>query len=114
MGGYVLAAMEDTLALSLGSSFEGMVRIANTSSMLWEVYFSFEGSFGAIGGMPEPWTTSLLISFIFEVSSAYSASFEGVLAAGGALGRLPWTSPASEDTGLALVSEELEGLMAGG
>ena len=32
--GWVSAAVVDTWALSLGSSFGGMVRVANTSSML--------------------------------------------------------------------------------
>ena len=34
LGGWVVAAVEDTWALSLGSSFRGMRRVANTSSRL--------------------------------------------------------------------------------
>ena len=44
LGGCVLIVVMDTLALSLGSSFGGMVRVASTSSILCEVSFSLEGS----------------------------------------------------------------------
>ena len=57
---------------------------------------------------------SLLMSPIFAVSLAYSASLEEVLAAGGALGGLPWPSFATEDTKAALKPKKLEGRMARG
>ena len=50
LGGCVLIVVMDTLALSLGSSFGGMVRVASTSSILCEVSFSLEGSLGARRG----------------------------------------------------------------
>ena len=54
------------------------------------------------------------MSPIFVVSSAYSASLEEVLATGGALGGLPWPSPAIENTEAALKPKKPEGRMAGG
>ena len=80
----------------------------------FEVSFSLERSFGASGGRSRPWTTSVLTSPVFIVSSAYSAPFEEVWAVRGALGELPWISPTSEDAGSALESEDLKGRMAGG
>ena len=47
------------------------------------------------------------------MSSAYSLPSEGVSAAEGALGGLPWTSLASEGDGTALESEELVRRIAG-
>ena len=102
LGSCVFAVVVDTSTFSLGSSFGGMVRVANTSSMLWEVSFSLEVSLGARGGSSEPWTTSILISPAFEVSSAYSTPFEVVPTTEGALG------------GLAVEPKELWGRMAGG
>ena len=80
--------MVDTSALSLGSSFGGIVRVTNTSSILSEVSFSLEVSFGAGGGSSEPWTASLLTSPAFEVSSVYSTPSVIVPIAGGTLGGL--------------------------
>ena len=77
--------MGDTWALPLGSSFGGMGRVASISSMLLEASFSFEGSLVATRGRAAPWTTSLLISSNFVVSSACSAPLEEVLAVGGTL-----------------------------
>ena len=59
--------------------------------------FSLKRSFEVSGGRLAPWTTSLLTSLVFVVSSAYFALFEEVWAARGALGGLPWISPSSED-----------------
>ena len=51
---------------------------------------------------------------MFVVSSTCFATFEEVLAVGGALGGLPQISFASEDAGSALESKELEGRMVRG
>ena len=76
-------------------------------------FFSLERSFGAIRGRSAPWTTSLLTSPVFVVSSTCSATFEEVLGVGGALGGLPCISPTSEDAGSTLEFEELEGRIVG-
>ena len=102
VGSCVLAAVVDTSAFSLGSSFGGMVRIANTSSILWEVSFSSEVSLGAGGGSSKPWIASLLTSPAFKVSSTCSVPFVIAPIAGKALG------------GSAVESEEFWRRMAGG
>ena len=74
---------------SLGSSFGGMERVANTSSIFWEVSLSRKRPFGAIGGRSEPWTTSSMTSFGSVEPSAYFVPSREVLAVGGASGGLP-------------------------
>ena len=106
--------MGGTWALSFGSTFGGMTRVANTSSMFWEVSFSLRRSPGTVGAKSAPWTVPLLTSLALVVSSACYPPSKEVLAVGGALGGLPWTSPASEGAGSALESEELIGRMVGG
>ena len=91
-----------------------MARVANTSSMLWEVSFSFRESPRTFGAKLAPWTRPSLTSPALVVSLAYSLPLEEVSAAGGALGGLPWTSPAFEGDRSALESEELVRRMAGG
>ena len=98
-------------ALSFGSTFEGMARVANTKSMLLEVSFSLRESPRTVGAA---WTGPSLTSSALVVSSAYSLPSEGVSAAEGALGGLPWTSLASEGDGTALESEELVRRMISG
>ena len=101
-------------ALSFGFTFGGMTRVANTSSMLWEVYFSLRESLGTVGAKLTPWTGTSLTSPNLVVSSACSLPSEEVSAAKGALGGHPWTSLASEGDGSALESEELARHMASG
>ena len=96
LGSCVYAAVVDTSTFSLGSSFGGMVRVANTSSMLWEVSFSLEVSLRAGGDSSKPWTTSILTSPAFELSSACSTPFEIVPTARGALGGQPWSPKSFE------------------
>ena len=79
-----------------------MVRVANTSSILWEVSFSLEVSLGAGGRSSEPWIASLLTSPAFEVYSACFAPSVIAPIAREALG------------GLAVEFEELWGCMTGG
>ena len=82
--------------------------------MLCKVPFFLRRSPRVVGAVLAPWTMSLLTSPILVVSSACSPPSEEVLATGGALGGLPWASPAFEDARSALEFEELAGCIAGG
>ena len=84
---------------------EVMGRVASTISMLWEAYFSFEGSLGATGSRAASWATSLVVSLAFSVSLAYLASLEEMLATRGALDGLALPSSAFKETGSALEPE---------
>ena len=106
--------MEDARPLSLRSSLVGIRRVVRTISMLWEAYFSLEGSLGTAGGKLASWATSLVMSIAFSATSGYSVSLEGMLTERRTLVGLSLPSFASLEAMSTLEPEEPETRMAGG
>ena len=71
--------------MPLRSSLVGIRRVVNTISMMWEAFFSLEGSLGAVGGRLASSATSFAKSATFSATSDCFASLGGMLAVGRAL-----------------------------
>ena len=69
--------MEEAGPLPLRSSLVSIGRVASTISMLWEAFFSLEGSLGIAGGRVASWATSFVAYVAFSVTSDCSTSLGG-------------------------------------
>ena len=99
------ATVMDVGPLPLRSSLKGMGRVASMIFMLWEAFFSLEGSLGASGGRWASWATSLVVSVAFLESSDCSATLGEMLAMGRVLVGLSLLLSTSLEIELALEPE---------